>query len=191
MEAAEAVCGQDAWATLDGLVSLVDKSLVIYEEGTESFARYRLLETVRQYSQERRQEADETVSQISVEARHSDYFLALAEEAEPHLRGEAQKEWIDRLETDYGNLSAAFFWTRTDGKRTDQELRFAGALWRFWSLRGRFTEGRTWLRASLEKESAVAPLVRAKALIAAGALAQDQGCFTDAEAILPPEFNDL
>ena len=100
LEAAEAVCvggniGQGE--VLDLLASLVDKSLVVFEERQGGGARYRLLETVRQYSLERLEERGEAGS---VNERHAEYYLAMAETAEQQLKGRRQVEWLDRLEAE-------------------------------------------------------------------------------------------
>src|SRR5262249_29932619 len=91
---------------LDLLTSLVDKSLVSYEaQGSEG--RYRFLETVRQYSSERLEEAGEAEA---VRDRHVAFFVELAEDAEAHLTSAEQGEWLERLETELDNLRAALDW---------------------------------------------------------------------------------
>jgi hypothetical protein len=99
LRAAEAVCagdGLEGGEVLDLLASLVDKSLVLVTE-QDGEARYRLLETVRQYSQEKLEETGED----TVGGRpHAEFFLKLAERAEPELKGHRQVVWLDRLETD-------------------------------------------------------------------------------------------
>src|SRR6202035_1116239 len=93
LEAAEAVCAEEGierWEVLDLLTALVDKSLVVEEPGAET--RYRLLETIRQYSRERLLEAGESAA---VQRQHRDWCLALAERAE--LFGAEQAEWLERL----------------------------------------------------------------------------------------------
>src|SRR5207249_12238888 len=99
----------ETWEVVDGLAALVAKSLVQYEAaGHES--RYRMLETVRQYARDRLLEAGEAAA---VRDRHRDWFVALAERAEPRLRwGAKQVTWMDRLETEHGNLRAALEWCR-------------------------------------------------------------------------------
>jgi predicted ATPase len=97
---------------LDLLTALVDKSLVIYEAGGSAHprsagSRYRLLETVRQYARERLMETEEA---DRVRARHRDWFLALAERAEPELLRSDQLAWLDRLEVEHDNLRAAMAW---------------------------------------------------------------------------------
>ncbi|HEV2439552.1 MAG TPA: AfsR family transcriptional regulator, partial [bacterium] len=111
LEAAEAVCaghrpagnGIEPPAVLDALASLVDKSLVSVEMPGDA-ARYRLLETLRQYVRDRLHQTGET---DAVRHRHCDVYLALAEAAEPHLRGPEEFVWLDRLELEHDNLRAA------------------------------------------------------------------------------------
>src|SRR5260370_18372449 len=81
---------------LDLLTGLVQKSLVVYDEDEQGRGRYRLLETVRQYSRDRLLESGETEA---VRGRHLSFFVELGERAEPHLRGREQLPWLDRPET--------------------------------------------------------------------------------------------
>jgi predicted ATPase/DNA-binding SARP family transcriptional activator len=154
---------------LDLLTSLVEKSLVLYEErGSE--ARYRLLETVRQYSRDRLLEAGEAEA---VQGRHRDWFLALAEEAFSELWGREAGAWLERLETEHDNFRGALEWS---GKHEPEgALRMAGALWRFWLVRGYLGEGRERLEAALREAEGRAELrrsgARARALVGAGGLA--------------------
>src|SRR5207302_11202446 len=100
LEAAEAVCAGgevEGWQVLDLLTELVDKSLVVSEE-QEGAARYHLLQTMRQYCWERLEEGQETAA---VRSRHRDFFLQVAEEAEPQLRGKEQEAWLERLEAEH------------------------------------------------------------------------------------------
>src|SRR5262249_36055775 len=141
----------------DLLTSLADKSLVLYEE-TEGHGRYHLLETVRQYSQERLAERE---GRTQMEARHLRYFLLLAERAAPELQGAEQKAWLDRLETEHNNLRAALAFSLEPEREREHaspsqsplpdeaELRLAGALWRFWFTRGYVSEGLRHLQAAL------------------------------------------
>jgi hypothetical protein len=139
-------------SVLDLLTRLVDKSLVIYEEPGHREARYRLLETVRQYSLERLQEHGE---EEELGTHHLAFYLRLAEAAEPRLRGPEQVEWLDRLETEHGNLRAAL----ECSQQTDAEigLRLAGALVCFWRLRNHLREGRERLSAVLSRQEEGVP----------------------------------
>ena len=159
-------------STMDGLTRLVDRSLVIYEqEGGQ--ARYRLLETVRQYSRE--ELADERGAQSGRE-RHLDYFLHLVEEASPHLQGKQQAQWLTRLETEHDNLRAALEWSLTQPTASERGLQMASLLWRFWHKRGYLSLGRQMLANALERTPAVGnTAIRAEALNGAGMLACLQG----------------
>jgi predicted ATPase len=169
LEAAETVCAGsevDAGSILDLMASLVDKSLVIAEtQGGE--ARYRPLETVRQYAWERLAESHEVTD---LRRRHRDWFLEFAERAEPKLLGPEQVRWLERLEADHDNLRAALEWTRRE-QNTEFSLRLAGALHYFWFMRSNQSEGREWLEDALSRNEAVPARVRAKAVYAAGNMA--------------------
>lgn len=181
LEAAEAVCAYTPMAqhdALDLLSQLVEKSLVGVGEDP-NVIRYRLLETVRQYAQEKLADSGEGTE---VRRRHCDWHVALAEQAEPELRGPAQSEWLNRLEAEHDNLRAALEFIRTKGN-AETGLRLAGALGRFWWVRGHFTEGRTWLDEFLRSSRSTATLPRARALFAAGGLAWNQGDYLASESL--------
>ena len=184
MEAAEQVCASDGVEQrdiLDLLTSLCDKSLVLVEQN-DGHSRYRLLETVRQYARERLLESGgaETVRQ-----RHRDYFLAMAEEAEPKLTGAEQAVWLHRLDEEHDNLRSALTWSSATGGNATGGLRLAGALWWFWYVRGYFGEGRGWLSGLLAAvPSGQAAAARAKALNGAGRLARQQSDYPAAQALL-------
>jgi predicted ATPase/DNA-binding SARP family transcriptional activator/DNA-binding CsgD family transcriptional regulator len=172
LEAAEAV----GWSndieqgeTLDLLSGLVEKSLVVSEPTEDGRVRYRLLEPVRQYALEKLEESKKAES---VRRRHAEYFLALAEEAEPELWGPEDKAWLERLEAEHDNLRAALSWT-LERREAEPALRLAGALWRFWITRGYYEEGRRWFEEALEKGERTA--VRARVLARLGHLALWQG----------------
>ena len=183
LDAAERICdgeGVEEGAVLDLLTSIVDKSLVIMEpSGTRM--RYRLLETVRRYARDRlREVGDETLRQD----RHLAYFLAVAEEAEPHLTGADQQAWLDRLESEHDNLRSALAWSSAATGDSVSGLRMAGALFRFWFVRGYLGEGRRWLTALLAAAPrGQAESARAKALNGAGAMAWQQCDYPSARAL--------
>jgi predicted ATPase/class 3 adenylate cyclase len=157
---------------LDLLTQLMDKSLVSVEEGASGTVRYRLLETVRQYSRDRLQESGEAEE---VRARHRDFFLRLAEEAEPALRGAEQAAWLDRMQADSDNLRAGLDWCRSETNGAEAELRLAAALVWFWIKRGQVGEGRQRLEAALSRDSSGSSCFRAKGLYGAGVLAHFSG----------------
>jgi predicted ATPase/transcriptional regulator with XRE-family HTH domain len=173
LEAAEAVCSGDGVAedeVLDLLARLVDKSLVILEFPGDR-GRYRMLETLRQYGVELLEGRGKL---FAWRQRHADFFLALAEEAEPKLYGPEQDVWLARLEAEHGNLRAALEWLAAEGKSAEG-LRLAGALWRFWDVRGHWAEAQTWLGEMLRLADPGADrAARAKALMGAGGCAYYQ-----------------
>jgi predicted ATPase len=110
LEAAESVCAGEELGrneVLQLLSHLVDKSLVLMTE-QDGAARYRLLETVRQHGREKLSESGEAGR---FRDEHAGYYLALAEEAEPELKGELQIAWLERFEREHGNLRAAISWS--------------------------------------------------------------------------------
>ena len=125
--------------------SLIAKNLLRQIEGVEGDSRFLMLETIREYGLEQLESSGEGPG---VNRRHAEYFLMLAEEADPHLRGPNQPQWLDRLEAEHANLRAAMVWSQESG---DDELglRIAAVLAWFWRLRGHLTEGRRWLEAML------------------------------------------
>ena len=143
LEAAESVCG-DGLDVVDGLASLTDCGL-IRVEGTDEAPRFAMLETIREYAAERLEESGEVEE---LRRRHADYFLGLAEEAEPNLRG-SPGDWLDRLEREHDNFRAALDRLEAVGRRRDLALRLAAALWRFWYLKGHLAEGRQRLECVL------------------------------------------
>jgi non-specific serine/threonine protein kinase len=176
---AEAVCaeeGIEAQAVLDLLDGLVNKSLVQLSE-REPAARYGVLETVLQYAAERL-----AVDGAAWRDRHLAWCVSLAEEAALALAGSAQGAWLARLEAEHDNLRAALRWAGERGAG-DLGLRLAGALWRFWKLRGYLSEGRGWLEAVLAGDPAPTA-ARGAALHGAGALALDQGAHARARKLL-------
>ena len=169
LEAAEVICGETPSRTaeiLDLLAHLVGKSLVnVDTEGGE--ARYRQLETVREYGRDKLRESGEA---IDVGNRHRDWYTRLAERAAPELIGETQATWLDRLEEEHDNLRAALTWSMERGE-TEAGLRLAVAIQRFWLVRGYLAEGRRWIETLLQQSEGVAAAIRARALFGAGSLA--------------------
>ncbi len=157
---------------LDLLGRLVDKSLVVAEAEAQGAVRYRMLEPIRQYAQERFEASEELVT---IQRRHAEFFLALAEEAEPEVEGPQQAAWLERLEAEYDNLRAALSWSLERGEETELGLRVAGALGQFWYLRGYLGEGRRWLEEALAKSSPASTAARANALHRLSFLAYLQG----------------
>jgi predicted ATPase/class 3 adenylate cyclase len=176
LDAAQAVCAEPLGEVLDTLARLADKSLVTVDESREAAeARYRLLETIRQYARDKLLASGESER---IRDRHLEHYLRFAEEAEPHLRTADQLAWLERLETEHDNLRAALAWS-VESANAERALRLAGAAAYFWELRGRYwSEGHRWLDEALALsshrqgpgvvETQAAP--RAKALYAVGRL---------------------
>ena len=174
LEAAEQVGAGEGIETdevLELLTRLVDKSLVVAEAQADGTAHYRLLETLRQYGQEKLREADEAAA---VRGRHAAFYLALAEQAEPELGGPQQVMWMDRLEGEHGNLRAALRWL-VDRGEAEPGLRLACALSWFWHVRDHQREASDWLATLLALPGPPPPpAARARALAKAGWLARSQ-----------------
>jgi predicted ATPase/DNA-binding SARP family transcriptional activator len=172
LEAADAVFGRDGKKgidVVDGLASLVEQSLLHQRVDTAGEPRFWMLETIREYAAEqldRRSEAE------TAGDRHAQHFLALAEQAEPHLRGLNPRPWIERLAPEQDNLRAALDRLQASGQ-TDAQLRLAAALARFWGLHGAAAEGRQRLKAALDADPRPTR-ARANALIDAAYL-EDTG----------------
>jgi len=161
-ESAEKVCNADP----DTLQSLLDKSL-LRKRDSKAGPRYWMLETIREYAAEKLEESGEAAD---LRRRHAAFFLALAEEAEPHLRG-SPKDWLDRLEEEHNNLRAAIDLLGASGE-TELALRLGGALARFWSIRGHNAEGLSRLEYALRADERPTA-ARAKALNGAAMMAVD------------------
>jgi predicted ATPase/DNA-binding SARP family transcriptional activator len=184
LEAVEAVCVGDQIErkeVLDLLSHLVDKSLVgvPYASDRQEYGgevRYRLLETLRQYGRERLEDNGEAES---TEHRHAGYYRALAERAEPELRGPRQIAWLEMLDRELDNLRAALEWSQRGDAGTG--LAIVGYLLWFWEARGYQTEARRWL-ATLLPQAPARTVGRARALHCGGALALRQA---DRQATIP------
>jgi predicted ATPase len=169
LAAAQDVCsgeGLERFEILDLLGMLVDKSLVETEQQA-GVTRCRLLETIRSYGSEKLAECDE---HERFSARHQDWYLGLAEQAEDGLTGAEQRRWLDTLEADHDNLRAALAHGQ-DNAAAEKCLRLAAALAHFWLVRGFLTEGRQHLEDALARVGAAPTTLRAKALAVAGHLA--------------------
>jgi tetratricopeptide (TPR) repeat protein len=181
LEAIEGVCDPEGKLdALEGVESMVDKSLIRQEEGAGGEPRFVMLETIHEYAREKLEGSREPEE---IKRLHAAYFLALAEEAEPELVGPDQIAWMDRLETEHDNMRSALSWALGSG-RIDTALRLGGALEWFWKVRGHFVEGGRWLEETLSADEDVPDIVRAKALCSAGYLADVQGDIERARRLL-------
>ncbi len=188
LQAAEAVCTgprDGAGQVLDGVASLVDKSLLQRVEQTgrgseeQEDQRLLMLETIREYGLEALIASGEGPG---ARQAHADYFLHLAEEAEPALKGPLLVDWLERLEREHDNLRAALQWDLESG-RGEVALRLGIALERFWVVRGQRTEGLAFLQKALAGSARVAATIRAKALLTAARLAFNQSSYDQGERL--------
>ncbi len=167
---------------MQGLASLLDKSLLQREEMFEEEPRFTMLELIREYAEEK---LDESGRSAKIRERHANFFLTLAEEARPMLRGSEQGVWLERLEKEHNNLRAALGWftkqVEADGGKEAAEsaLRMAGALWQFWDTHGYVSEGRSWLQKLLGLSDGTT-VERAEALIGAAFLTSRQSDMVEA-----------
>jgi predicted ATPase/class 3 adenylate cyclase/Tfp pilus assembly protein PilF len=177
LDAAEVVCDREDLDldVLNGLSSLVDKSLVRARSDEERFI---MLETIRAFGTDELEASGEAEV---IRRAHAEYFRALAEEAEPCLTGVDQKQWLDRLEREHDNLRLVL---RSMVEASDKTaISFGATLWRFWSYQGHLTEGRRWLDSVLRLRSSD-DAAYAKAAYGNGVMAASQGDYGTAQNLL-------
>jgi predicted ATPase/class 3 adenylate cyclase len=173
VEAIEAVCAEPDLDVFECLASLVDKSLVRRSaSAADGEARFSMLDTIREYAQERLAEAGRA---DELRERHASWYLDLAERSAEPIMGADKRVWLDRLEEEHGNLRAAHGWMVESG-RAGLAMRLVGALWRFWQMRGYLAEGLDRARMAIALPGAEDdPQCLAKALDAAGGIAYWMG----------------
>jgi predicted ATPase/DNA-binding CsgD family transcriptional regulator len=183
LEAVEAVCageGVKSGEILNILSHLVEKSLVVVDKHEGGGSRYRLLETIRQYSLGK---LTETGGEDETKDRHLNYFVQWAERAEPYLSGGEQILWVKRFEIEHDNLRAALEWSVKAPGKADEGLRLAAIVGSFWKLQAGYTEGRMRLAAALALEAAQPRThARAKALFNAALLSFYQSDYPESRA---------
>ncbi len=179
LEGAESVCdtmGDLGLDVLDGMASMVDKSLVQHVVGTET--RFKLLSTIREYALEHLAASDD---QFATRRAHAAYYLVLAEEGAHEVT--AKSEWLDLFELENDNFRAALDFLIKSGD-ADWSLRLGAALFRFWETREYLTEGRDTIARLLALESTnPRPELRARLQFAAAVLALEQGDFDSARQL--------
>ncbi|MDQ2785112.1 MAG: tetratricopeptide repeat protein [Chloroflexota bacterium] len=180
---AEAICAGDdlpATAILDRMEALLEHHLLRAEINGGAETRVAMFETTHEYALEQLTASGE---RGAIERQHAAYYLARAEEAERQLTGGEQRVWFTWLEAENDNLRAALTWTRDTGE-IDMGLRLAGALARFWYIRGYQREGGAWLADLLARGMDSSPYARAKALYGAALLAYVRTDFAHALDLL-------
>jgi predicted ATPase len=182
LDAIAAVCtaaGELDSEIVDGLGSLLDKSLLWQDAGASREPRFLMLETIWEYGLEQLEHSGE--AEVTRRA-HADYYLQLVDQSERHLWGGAQAQTLDRLEQEHDNLRAALTWHLAHEEGVEPALWMAGLLWRFWEMRGHWTEGQQWLERALSRRADAAPARRWIALHGAGNLSLDLGEYARAKA---------
>lgn len=178
LESAGSICDGNV---LDLLNSLVTKSLIVRNQGTEKNVRYSFHETIRQYVREKLSESGE--SEV-VRGRHLDFFLALSVQFEREVHGAQMSNWLKSVDAEYDNLRQAMKWAAESGQ-APLGLRLGYALHYFWLSRGYWSVGREALEQLLAcPEAAEHTIVRADALNLAGDLATQQGDLMAARPLL-------
>ncbi|WP_062986145.1 protein kinase domain-containing protein [Nocardia anaemiae] len=170
-DAAQQVCGHDLSEAevLDGVSALVDKSILIREE-IDAAIRFRMLENVQEYGREK---AEESGNYREYERRHRNWCEQLALTAGAEWVGPDQLRWIARLDRELPNLRKALELGLREAD--DSALRIASALYLFWTLRGRLSEGRRWSTRALDRTTDARITDRAKSLYSASVMAAMQG----------------
>ena len=184
VSAAEAVCGTAPLAAddvLDLLQSLIEKSLVMFEE-RDSGARYLMLDTIREYASEKLAQRHDAEA---IAARHCDHYFSMAKMARAGLRGPQQAEWIRQLELELDNIRSAVALPLAERVDPVIAVKFAVALQGFWILRGYSAEGRRLVRAALALPAvAASPIAQAYSLYVGAALAECQSDHAEARRML-------
>jgi predicted ATPase/DNA-binding winged helix-turn-helix (wHTH) protein len=184
LEGAEAVCdakGDLGLDLLDGMESMVDKSLAQRDEQADGEPRFVMLETIREYALERLEASGE---KALTKRAHAAYCLVLAEESATEQVGTVSADWLAHYGVEHDNFRAAVEWL-TETEDAEWGLRLGGALFRYWEMREYLTEGRARLDKLLKIAGAQAPTkARGRALFAAGVLGVEQGDYAAAEALI-------
>src|SRR5712692_7250876 len=193
LEAAEAVCGAggDAAAgmggsVLDGVASLMDKSLLQQTEQDSNEPRLAMLETIREYGLEMLSASGE---RETTQHAHTAYYLTLAEKAEPELEGPQQIAWLERLEREHDNLRAVLEWSlkrqpgEEVGRHRELTLRLGKALMRFWITRGYVREGLAFLEQALMEREDTPTTLLARAQYVTATLVWYQGDYDRVEEL--------
>jgi predicted ATPase len=172
LQGVEEVCvrnGLDRNEVVELLTWLVDKSLVLFQRKS---ARYRLLETVREYAFGKLEDFREI---DNLQRQHAAFYLRFSEEAKNELLAENQPLWFQLVTNDYGNIRSALQWLANQPDGTDAMLRIVEAIRQYWLIRGDYKEGRTWAKEALERSGEVCTIRRAAVLECEGDFAHAQG----------------
>jgi len=174
LEAIEAICDAEhdlGLGVLEGVAVLVDRGMLMRGESAGGEPGFGMLQTLREFALELLTAGGEA---DLLRERHAEYFLAVAEAAEPMVRSGQQRAYLASLKASHDDLRAALTWCSRRGQASPL-LRLVAALWRYWLLQGDFSEGRRWLDQALALvDGSEDPRLRARALHGAGVLAWSQ-----------------
>jgi predicted ATPase/DNA-binding CsgD family transcriptional regulator len=179
LDAVKEICGDGSLDVLQELRALVANSLVRRTDDPAGDSRYTLLETVREFGVERLQQSDEAGI---IHRRHAEHFLALAERAEARLNTGEREVWLDRLESEHGNLHGALEWV-LEQQDAETAARLSGSLLPFWQFRFYSSVGWDCVRRALALGKDVSAPVMRKAVYCAGTLAYMHGEHAEAERL--------
>lgn len=154
LEAIEAICKDeespdDQAYFFQTMVTLLDHSLLRKSQDSSGGPRLSMLQSIRDFALDRLAYATPAEEAAAVWERYANYYVALAERAEAEIFTREQKYWMDRLAEEYPNIQSILQWSKTNPERTETGLRLAGAIGRYWYLRGLVNEGQTWLETLL------------------------------------------
>ena len=184
LESVEAVCdtkGNLDLDLLDGMASMVDKSLVQQVERGKGESRFVMLETLREYALEKLEVSGEAAL---TKRAHAAYYLVLAEENATESSEAEGAGWLELLGLEHDNFRAGLEWLTETGN-AEWGLRLGTALFRFWEVREYLAEGRDRLDRLLKlTEAGATTKLRMRALFAAGVLAGEQGDYASAAALI-------
>jgi predicted ATPase/class 3 adenylate cyclase len=164
LDAAETVCGADGLLTM--LSTLIDNNLLRQEEQPDGEPRFRMLESIRAYANERLAESEEA---DALRRRHSEYFLALAEQIREWERNAENIDWL-ALERELDNFRNALDWLKSAGEQ-ELAVRLVVGLANLWQTTGRHSEGNRWVDWALEVGAGVSPSLQARVRLAAAGVA--------------------
>ena len=166
---------------LDGMASMVDKSLAHQVEQAKGESRFVMLETIREYALEKLEASGE---EAMTKRAHAAYCLVLAEEEATEQSDAEGAEWLERFALEHDNFRAGLEWLTETGD-AEWGLRLGAALFHFWEIREYLAEGRDRLGRLLKLAgAAVATKARTRALFAAGVLAGEQGDYASADTLI-------
>ncbi len=180
MDDAEELCSDenfDSSEILDFIHNLTEKSIIIFLESKE---RYRMLETIRQYGQEKLKEADEWKV---FRSKHLNYYINVCESAIPELTGAKAKDWLNKFDDEHFNFQGALSWALEDNL-FEEGSRLICALGKYWELRGYISECKSWLEKLLKNSQNISKPVLAMSNKLAGIMSALQGRYKESHKCL-------